>query len=54
MYKYIMLFIIFIRQVDDNPTNGPDKSTKKIIVDESTNLEGKYMSWIVNFWAHLC
>ncbi len=27
---------IFTRQVDDNPTNGPDKSTKKILVDEST------------------
>ncbi len=42
VYKYIMLFIIklfiiFTRQVDDNPTNGPDKSTKKILVDESTS-----------------
>ena len=33
---YNVIYIIFTRQVDDNPTNGPDKSTKKILVDEST------------------
>ena len=29
----------FTRQVDDNPTTGPDKSTRKILVDKSTTAD---------------
>ena len=42
LYTHISLIIIrnsiFTRQVDDNPTTGPDKSTRKILVDKRTNL----------------
>ena len=54
-YLEIQTILWFTRQVDDNPTNGPDKSTRKLLVDESTTsppykthekLHYVYETWI--------
>ena len=45
LYTHISLIIIrnsiFTRQVNDNPTTGLDKSTRKILVDKSTTINVK-------------
>ncbi len=36
MYFPCVLYNLLTRQVDDNPTTGPDKSTRKFLVDRNT------------------